>query len=57
MLDLALVAYDWKFRIQSKASNWQDKLVVTSSHLVEQDVLSPTEIDACATPNYDIIVP
>ncbi|KAK9029590.1 hypothetical protein V6N11_026702 [Hibiscus sabdariffa] len=43
MLDLALVGSEWQFRIQSRASNWQDKLVVTSTRSVEQDVLSPTE--------------
>ncbi|XP_061346271.1 protein TIC236, chloroplastic-like [Gastrolobium bilobum] len=43
MLDLALVGSEWQFRIQSRASNWQDKLVVTSTHSVEQDALSPTE--------------
>ncbi|KAE8713963.1 EMB2410 protein [Hibiscus syriacus] len=43
MLDLALVGSEWQFRIQSRASNWQDKLVVTSTHSVEQDVLSSTE--------------
>ncbi|XVE98519.1 hypothetical protein REPUB_Repub03eG0113100 [Reevesia pubescens] len=43
MMDLALVGSEWQFRIQSRASNWQDKLVVTSTRSVEQDVLSPTE--------------
>lgn len=43
MLDLALVGSEWQFRIQSRASNWQDKLVVTSTRSVEQDGLSPTE--------------
>ncbi|XP_022729806.1 uncharacterized protein LOC111284940 isoform X2 [Durio zibethinus] len=43
MLDLALVGSEWQFRIQSRASNWQDKLVVTSTRSVEQDDLSPTE--------------
>ncbi|XAR69330.1 hypothetical protein NMG60_11000870 [Bertholletia excelsa] len=43
MLDLALVGSEWQFRIQSRASNWQEKLVVTSTRSVEQDVLSPTE--------------
>ncbi|KAL1097092.1 hypothetical protein V6Z11_D05G011700 [Gossypium hirsutum] len=43
MLDLALVGSEWQFRIQSRASNWQDKLVVTSTRSVEQDVLSTTE--------------
>ncbi|KAE8735436.1 hypothetical protein F3Y22_tig00000340pilonHSYRG00391 [Hibiscus syriacus] len=43
LLDLALVGSEWQFRIQSRASNWQDKLVVTSTRSVEQDVLSPTE--------------
>lgn len=42
MLDLVLVGSEWQFKIQSRASNWQDKLVVTSSS-VEQDALSPTE--------------
>lgn len=44
MLDLALVGSEWQFRIQSRASHWQDKLVVTSTRSVEQDVLSPTEV-------------
>lgn len=44
MLDLALVGSEWQFRIQSRASNWQDKIVVTSTRSVEQDVLSPTEV-------------
>jgi hypothetical protein len=43
MLDLVLVGSEWQFKIQSRASNWQDKLVVTSSS-VEQDALSPTEV-------------
>ncbi|WOG87829.1 hypothetical protein DCAR_0207061 [Daucus carota subsp. sativus] len=43
MLDLALVGSEWQFRIQSRASKWQDSLVVTSTRSVEQDVLSPTE--------------
>ncbi|KAL6313068.1 hypothetical protein AAG906_031136 [Vitis piasezkii] len=30
-LDLALVGSEWQFRIQSRASNWQDNLVVTST--------------------------
>ncbi|CAN6442192.1 unnamed protein product [Victoria cruziana] len=42
-LDLALVGSEWQLRIQSRASNWQDNLVVTSTRSVEQDVLSPTE--------------
>ncbi|KAI4376157.1 hypothetical protein MLD38_013947 [Melastoma candidum] len=43
LLDLALVGSEWQFRIQSRASNWQDNLVVTTTRTVEQDVLSPTE--------------
>ncbi|KAK9208010.1 hypothetical protein WN944_000361 [Citrus x changshan-huyou] len=43
MLDLALVGSEWQFRIQSRGSNWQDKIVVTSTRSMEQDVLSPTE--------------
>uniref|UniRef100_A0A7C9DJI0 Translocation and assembly module TamB C-terminal domain-containing protein n=1 Tax=Opuntia streptacantha TaxID=393608 RepID=A0A7C9DJI0_OPUST len=42
-LDLALVGSEWQFRIQGRASNWQEKLVVTSTRSVQQDVLSPTE--------------
>lgn len=43
MLDLALVGSEWQFRIQSRATKWQDNLVVTSTRSVEQDVLSPSE--------------
>ncbi|XP_010548479.1 PREDICTED: uncharacterized protein LOC104819890 isoform X2 [Tarenaya hassleriana] len=43
MLDLALVGSEWQFRIQSRARNWQDKIVVTSTSSVEQDALSPSE--------------
>ncbi|KAI3695763.1 hypothetical protein L1987_78763 [Smallanthus sonchifolius] len=43
MLDLALVGSEWQFRIQSRATKWQDSLVVTSTRSVEQDVLSPSE--------------
>ncbi|XP_073223817.1 protein TIC236, chloroplastic-like isoform X2 [Cicer arietinum] len=43
MLDLVLVGSEWQFRIQGRSSNWQDKLVVTSTRSVEQDALSPTE--------------
>ncbi|XP_068647537.1 protein TIC236, chloroplastic [Aristolochia californica] len=42
-LDLALVGSEWQFRIQSRASNWQDNLVVISTRSVEQDVLSSIE--------------
>ncbi|KAK4774964.1 hypothetical protein SAY86_009899 [Trapa natans] len=43
LLDLALVGSEWQFRIQSRSSNWQDNLVVTSTRSVEQDALSPSE--------------
>lgn len=43
ILDLALVGSEWQFRIQSRASTWQDNLVVTSTRSVDQDVLSPSE--------------
>ncbi|XP_078432268.1 embryo defective 2410 [Wolffia australiana] len=43
ILDLALVGSEWQFKVQSRASNWQDSLVVTSLRSVDQDVLSPTE--------------
>lgn len=42
-LDLALVGSEWQFRIQGRASKWQEKLVVTSTRSVEQDLLSKTE--------------
>jgi hypothetical protein len=45
LLDLALVGSEWQFRVQSRASNWQDKLVVTSTRSVEQDALSPSEVN------------
>ncbi|WOL15334.1 hypothetical protein Cni_G24115 [Canna indica] len=41
-LDLALVGSEWQFRIQSRASTWQNNLIVTSRS-VDQDVLSPSE--------------
>lgn len=44
MLDLVLVGSEWQFRIQSRASKWQDKLVVTSTRPVEQDAISPLEV-------------
>ncbi|XP_062194622.1 protein SUBSTANDARD STARCH GRAIN 4, chloroplastic-like isoform X1 [Phragmites australis] len=43
ILDLILVGSEWKFKIQSRASMWQDNLVVTSTRSVDQDVLSPSE--------------
>lgn len=43
MLDLALVGSEWQFRIQSRATKWQDNLVVTSTRSVEQEVRSPSE--------------
>ncbi|KAL1546608.1 protein TIC236, chloroplastic-like isoform X1 [Salvia divinorum] len=42
-LDLALVGSEWQFKIQGRASKWQEKLVVTSTSSVEQDLLSTTE--------------
>ncbi|ONM29471.1 embryo defective 2410 [Zea mays] len=43
VLDLVLVGSEWQFKIQSRASMWQDNLVVTSTRSVDQDVLSPSE--------------
>ncbi|TVU21519.1 hypothetical protein EJB05_31159, partial [Eragrostis curvula] len=43
ILDLVLVGSEWQFKIQSRASSWQDNLVVTSTRSVDQDVLSPSE--------------
>lgn len=42
-LDLALVGSEWQFRIQGRASTWQDNLIVTSTRSVDQDVLTPSE--------------
>lgn len=42
-LDLALVGSDWQLRIQSRASSWQDNLIVTTTRSVDQDALTPTE--------------
>jgi hypothetical protein len=44
VLDLVLVGSEWQFKIQSRASMWQDNLVVTSTRSVDQDVLSPSEV-------------
>lgn len=44
MLDLALVGYEWQFRINGRASNWQENLVMTSARSGEQDELSPIEV-------------
>lgn len=44
ILDLALMGSEWQFRIQSRASTWQDNLVVTSTRSVDQDALTPTEV-------------
>lgn len=44
ILDLALVGSEWQFKVQSRASNWQDSLVVSSTRSVDQDALSPTEV-------------
>ncbi|KAJ0977840.1 hypothetical protein J5N97_013314 [Dioscorea zingiberensis] len=43
ILDLVLVGSEWQFKVQSRASTWQDNLVVTSTRSVDQGVLSPTE--------------
>ncbi|KAG8053184.1 hypothetical protein GUJ93_ZPchr0001g29271 [Zizania palustris] len=43
ILDLVLVGSEWQFKIQSRASMWQDNLVVTSTRSVDQNVLSPSE--------------
>ncbi|XP_023524011.1 uncharacterized protein LOC111788077 isoform X2 [Cucurbita pepo subsp. pepo] len=43
MLDLALVGSEWQIIIQSRASKWQDNLVVMSTRSVERGALSPTE--------------
>ncbi|MQL96759.1 hypothetical protein Taro_029437, partial [Colocasia esculenta] len=43
ILDLALVGSEWQFKVQSRASNWLDNLVVSSARSVDQDALSPTE--------------
>uniref|UniRef100_A0A6V7QQ20 Translocation and assembly module TamB C-terminal domain-containing protein n=1 Tax=Ananas comosus var. bracteatus TaxID=296719 RepID=A0A6V7QQ20_ANACO len=43
ILDLTLVGSEWQLRIQSRASTWQDNIVVTSTRSVDQDVLSPSE--------------
>jgi hypothetical protein len=44
ILDLVLVGSEWQFKIQSRASTWQDNLVVTATRSVDQDVLSPSEV-------------
>ena len=44
VLDLVLVGSEWQFKIMSRASTWQDNLVVNSTRSVDQDVLSPSEV-------------
>ena len=56
MLDLALVGSEWQFRIQSRASKWQEKLVVTSTRSVEQDGLSPTEVPSNTLVGSEFVV-
>lgn len=56
MLDLALVGSEWQFRIQSRASKWQEKLVVTSTRSVEQDSLSPTEVTSNTLVGSEFVV-
>ncbi|KAG0475018.1 hypothetical protein HPP92_014704 [Vanilla planifolia] len=43
ILDLTLVGSEWLFRIQGRASSWQDNLIVTSTRSVDQDALTPSE--------------
>ncbi|XP_057851125.2 protein SUBSTANDARD STARCH GRAIN 4, chloroplastic isoform X2 [Cryptomeria japonica] len=42
-LDLALVGADWQLKVQGRASNWQDNLVVTSPRSGDHDVLTQDE--------------
>lgn len=43
-LDLALVGADWQLKVQGRASNWQDNLVVTSPRSGDHDVLTQDEV-------------
>ena len=43
-LDLALVGADWQLKIQGRARNWQDNLVITSSKSGEPDAFTRTEV-------------
>ncbi|XP_020578997.1 uncharacterized protein LOC110023769 isoform X2 [Phalaenopsis equestris] len=43
ILDLILVGSEYQFRIQSRASSWQDNLLIISTRSVDQDVLTPSE--------------
>lgn len=42
-LDLALVGADWQLKIQGRARNWQDNLVLTSTRSGEPDALTRSE--------------
>ncbi|KAL2635099.1 hypothetical protein R1flu_006578 [Riccia fluitans] len=42
-LDLALIGADWQLKVQGRARNWQDNIVVSSTRSGEQDALSRTE--------------
>ncbi|KAJ7565427.1 hypothetical protein O6H91_02G060300 [Diphasiastrum complanatum] len=42
-LDLALIGADWQLKVQGRARNWQDNLVITSTRSGEQDALTRIE--------------
>ncbi|CAM6097615.1 unnamed protein product [Calypogeia fissa] len=42
-LDLALIGADWQLKVQGRARNWQDNIVVSSTRTGEQDALTRTE--------------
>ncbi|MCO5581692.1 hypothetical protein L7F22_035581 [Adiantum nelumboides] len=42
-LDLALVGADWQLKVQGRARNWQDNLVITSTRSGEPDDFTRTE--------------
>ncbi|BBN05669.1 hypothetical protein MPTK1_3g15020 [Marchantia polymorpha subsp. ruderalis] len=42
-LDLALMGADWQLKVQGRARNWQDNIVVSSTRSGEQDALTRME--------------
>lgn len=43
-LDLALMGADWQLKVQGRARNWQDNIVVSSTRSGEQDALTRMEV-------------
>lgn len=45
-LDLALISADWQLKVQGRARNWQDNIVVSSTRTGEKEDLTKTEVSS-----------